>query len=78
MIANLKFSHKVLLAASLVVVAAFTLFTLYNDSIQCKTIRSNLENHLEEMSKITASSVHRSCTGGRGRSWFCRGSRRGS
>lgn len=57
MIANLKFSHKVLLAASLVVVAAFSLFTLYNDSIQRKTIRTNLENHLEEMSKITASSV---------------------
>lgn len=57
MIANLKFSHKVLLAASFVVVAAFSLFTLYNDSIQRKTIRSNLENHLEEMSKITAASV---------------------
>ena len=57
MIANLKFSHKVLLAASLVVIAAFSLFTVYNDSIQRKTIRTNLENHLEEMSKITASSV---------------------
>lgn len=57
MIANLKFSHKVLLAASLVVIAAFSLFTLYNDSIQRETIRTNLENHLEEMSKITASSV---------------------
>lgn len=57
MIANLKFSHKVLLAASFVIVAAFSLFTLYNDSIQRKTIRTNLENHLEEMSKITAASV---------------------
>lgn len=57
MIANLKFSHKVLLAASFVVVAAFSLFTLYSDSIQRKTIRTNLENHLEEMSKITAASV---------------------
>nr|WP_223510917.1 methyl-accepting chemotaxis protein [Pseudomonas sp. BF-R-05] len=57
MIANLKFSHKVLLAASFVVVAAFSLFTLYNDSIQRKTIRTNLENHLEEMSNITAASV---------------------
>lgn len=57
MIANLKFSHKVLLAASFVVVAAFSSFTLYNDSIQGKTIHTNLEDHLEEMSKITASSV---------------------
>jgi methyl-accepting chemotaxis protein len=57
MIANLKFSHKVLLAASLVVVAAFSLFTLYNDSIQRTAIRNTLENHLEEMSKTTASNV---------------------
>ena len=31
---NLKFSHKILLAASLVVIAAFSLFTLYNDYLQ--------------------------------------------
>ena len=30
MIKSLKFSHKILLAASLVVFAAFALFTLYN------------------------------------------------
>lgn len=57
MIAHLKFSHNVLLAASLVVVAAFSLFTLYNDSIQRTIIRNTLENHLEEMSKTTASNV---------------------
>ena len=28
---RLKFSHKILLAASLVVIATFSLFTLYND-----------------------------------------------
>lgn len=28
---NLKFSHKILLAASLIVLAAFSLFKLYND-----------------------------------------------
>ncbi|MCY1277621.1 Methyl-accepting chemotaxis protein PctB [compost metagenome] len=57
MIANLKFSHKVLLAASIVVVAAFSLFTLYNDSVQRTAIRNTLENHLGEMSKTTASNV---------------------
>jgi len=31
---TLKFSHKILLAASLVVVVAFTLFSLYNDYLQ--------------------------------------------
>ncbi|PUB48050.1 methyl-accepting chemotaxis protein [Pseudomonas sp. LAMO17WK12:I1] len=43
MIANLKFSHKVLLAASFVVVAAFSLFTLYNDSIQRKPSERTLK-----------------------------------
>ena len=28
---NLRFSHKILLAAALVVIAAFASFTLYND-----------------------------------------------
>ena len=31
---NLRFSHKILLAASLIVIAAFSLFTLYNDYLQ--------------------------------------------
>ena len=31
MIKSLKFSHKILLAAALVVIATFSLFTLYND-----------------------------------------------
>ncbi|MFU5916107.1 hypothetical protein ACM7Q6_30535, partial [Pseudomonas aeruginosa] len=34
MIKSLKFSHKILLAAALVVIATFSLFTLYNDSLQ--------------------------------------------
>ncbi|WP_372439016.1 hypothetical protein, partial [Pandoraea sputorum] len=40
---NLKFRHKILLAASGVVVLAFALFTLYNDYLQRTTIRQNLE-----------------------------------
>ena len=28
---NLRFSHKILLAAALIVIAAFASFTLYND-----------------------------------------------
>ena len=34
MTVHLRFSHKVLLVASLVVIAAFSLFTLYNDYFQ--------------------------------------------
>lgn len=54
---TLKFSQKVLLAASLVVITAFSLFTLYNDYFQRNAIRASLESHLEEMAKTTATSV---------------------
>lgn len=35
---TLKFRHKILLAASGIVVLAFALFTLYNDYLQRPTI----------------------------------------
>lgn len=54
---NLKFSHKILLAASLVVISAFSLFTLYNDYLQRNAIQSDLENYLEEMGGITSSNI---------------------
>jgi methyl-accepting chemotaxis protein len=54
---NLKFSHKILLAASLVVIAAFSLFTLYNDYLQRNAIRDDLENYLHEMGDLTASNI---------------------
>jgi len=54
---NLKFSHKILLAASLVVIAAFSLFTLYNDYLQRNAIRKNLESYLHDMGDVTASNI---------------------
>ncbi|AYC34104.1 methyl-accepting chemotaxis protein [Pseudomonas cavernae] len=54
---NLKFSHKILLAAALVVTAAIALFTLYNDYLQRNAIRANLENYLHEMGDVTASNI---------------------
>ncbi|MCY1502477.1 Methyl-accepting chemotaxis protein PctA [compost metagenome] len=54
---NLKFSHKILLAASLVVTAAFALFTLYNDYLQRNAIRADLEDYLHEMGETTASNI---------------------
>ena len=54
---NLKFSHKILLAASGVVVLAFALFTLYNDYLQRNTIKQNLEASVEQAGDLTASSV---------------------
>ena len=54
---NLRFSHKILLAASLIVIAAFSLFTLYNDYLQRNAIRHNLDNYLNEMGSVTANNI---------------------
>ncbi|MFV3307421.1 methyl-accepting chemotaxis protein [Pseudomonas sp. NY15181] len=57
MIKSLKFSHKILLAASLVVFSAFALFTLYNDYLQRNAIRDDLEDYQREMGTVTASNI---------------------
>jgi len=54
---TLRFSHKILLAASLIVICAFVLFTLYNDYLQRNAIRSQLTNSLDEMSEATAHTI---------------------
>eukprot|EP01132_Coremiostelium_polycephalum_P015036 gene15036-18206_t len=60
---NLRFSHKILLAAALVVIAAFALFTLYNDYLQRNAIRDDLNNYLHEMGDVTASNIQTWLTG---------------
>ena len=54
---NLRFSHKILLAASLIVIAAFSLFTLYNDYLQRNAIRDDLDSYLREMGSTTANNI---------------------
>ncbi|WP_130900703.1 methyl-accepting chemotaxis protein [Pseudomonas sp. Sample_11] len=54
---NLRFSHKILLAAALIVVAAFASFTLYNDWLQRNAIRDDLNNYLNEMGEVTAGNI---------------------
>ncbi|NBA94714.1 HAMP domain-containing protein [Pseudomonas sp. R5(2019)] len=54
---TLRFSHKILLAASLIVIAAFSLFTLYNDYLQRNAIRADLDNYLHEMGEVTAANI---------------------
>ena len=54
---TLKFRHKILLAASGVVVLAFALFTLYNDYLQRITINQNLDASVAQAGELTASSV---------------------
>ena len=57
MIKNMKFSHKILLAASLVVLAAFSLFALYNDYLQRNAIKEDLENYLHEIGGLASSNI---------------------
>ena len=54
---TLKFRHKILLAASLVVVTAFGLFGLYNDLLQRQSIERNLASYLDEMGSVTAGNI---------------------
>ena len=54
---NLKFSHKILLAASGVVVLAFALFALYNDYLQRNTIRQDIDSSVAQAGNLTASSI---------------------
>ncbi|WP_347901667.1 methyl-accepting chemotaxis protein [Pseudomonas purpurea] len=54
---NLRFSHKILLAAALIVIAAFASFTLYNDYLQRNAIRNDLDNYLHEMGDVTAGNI---------------------
>lgn len=54
---SLRFSHKILMAASLIVILAFSLFTLYNDYLQRNAIREDLENYLGEMGDSTSTNI---------------------
>nr|WP_028695235.1 methyl-accepting chemotaxis protein [Pseudomonas cremoricolorata] len=54
---SLRFSHKILIAASLIVIVAFTLFTLFNDYLQRNALRANLQSYLNEMGQSTATNV---------------------
>jgi methyl-accepting chemotaxis protein len=54
---NLRFSHKILLAAALIVIAALASFTLYNDYFQRNAIRQNLDNYLHETGNIAANNI---------------------
>ena len=54
---NLKFRQKILLAASLVVAAAFSLFTLFGDYQQRTAISSDLDSYMTEMGTVTANNI---------------------
>jgi methyl-accepting chemotaxis protein len=55
--AALKFSQKILLAASAVIILAFAAFTAYNDYRQRQAIRSETEQHLRDLGEVLAQNI---------------------
>ncbi|NER65185.1 methyl-accepting chemotaxis protein [Pseudomonas sp. MAFF212427] len=54
---HLKFSHKILLSVSMIVIVAFASLTAYNDARQHQAIRQNLQRYLQEMGGSTANTI---------------------
>ena len=54
---TLKFSHKIMLAASLVVIAAFASFSLFNDYLQRTSIRNSLANYLHDVGLVSTGNI---------------------
>jgi len=54
---NMKFSHKILLAAALVVAVAFACFILFNDYRQREALRSSTESSMQELGSLTSSNI---------------------
>ncbi len=54
---NMKFSHKILLAAALVVAVAFACFILFNDYRQREALRSSNESSMQELGSLTSSNI---------------------
>ncbi|MDP9652954.1 UNVERIFIED_ORG: methyl-accepting chemotaxis protein [Pseudomonas putida] len=53
----MKFSHKILLAAALVVAVAFACFILFNDYRQRETLRNSTEASMQELGSLTTSNI---------------------
>ncbi|WP_341706125.1 methyl-accepting chemotaxis protein [Halopseudomonas sp.] len=54
---KLSFNQKILLAACLVVIAAFAAFSVYNDYLQRKTLQANLQTYLNDAGTLTADNI---------------------
>ncbi|HWV10507.1 MAG TPA: methyl-accepting chemotaxis protein [Pseudomonas sp.] len=57
MFSNLKFSQKILLAASLVTIVAFSLFVLFNDYRQRQTLNDDVHASLQEIGSLATRNI---------------------
>ena len=54
---NMKFSHKILLAAALVVAVAFACFIFFNDYRQREALSSSTESTMQELGSLTTGNI---------------------
>lgn len=54
---QLRFSHKIVMAACLVVMSVFLAFAVYNDYIQRKALQDNLRTYLADAGSLTAENI---------------------
>lgn len=54
---NMKFSHKILLAAALVVAVAFACFILFNDYRQRQSLNTSTETSMQELGSLTSRNI---------------------
>ncbi|WP_230153517.1 methyl-accepting chemotaxis protein [Pseudomonas brassicacearum] len=54
---NMKFSHKILLAAALVVAVAFACFILFNDYRQRQSLHASTETSMQELGSLTSRNI---------------------
>ena len=54
---NLKFSHKILIAAALIVALAFACFMLFNDYRQRATLHENTDASMKQLGDLTTSNI---------------------
>ncbi|WP_422776877.1 methyl-accepting chemotaxis protein [Pseudomonas mediterranea] len=54
---NMKFSHKILLAAALVVAVAFACFILFNDYRQRQSLHNSTETSMQELGNLTSRNI---------------------
>ncbi|WP_206600642.1 MULTISPECIES: methyl-accepting chemotaxis protein [unclassified Pseudomonas] len=57
MTSNMKFSHKILLAAALVVAVAFACFILFNDYRQREALRGSTQATMQELGSLTTRNI---------------------
>ena len=57
MIKSLGFSRKILLAAALIVVVAFSCFILVNDYRQRETLKNNVDAELQQLGSLTTQNI---------------------